>query len=119
MTSTDHAIEQIARVCHEANRAWCQVNGDYSQLPWFEAPEWQRQAAITGVNFALLNPNAPPGAQHDAWLADKKAHGWSYGPSKDEKLKTHPCILPFEELPHFQQAKDKLLPAIVSALAQP
>jgi hypothetical protein len=35
---------------------------------------------------------------------------------KDAELKTHPCLVPFEELPKFQQQKDRLFRAIVKAL---
>jgi hypothetical protein len=34
MTTTD-----IAKVCHETNRAYCETLGDNSQPPWEEAPE--------------------------------------------------------------------------------
>lgn len=30
-------IEQIARVCHEVNRAYCESMGDTSQVPWEDA----------------------------------------------------------------------------------
>ena len=29
----------IAQICHAANRAYCQLLGDNSQLPWSEAPD--------------------------------------------------------------------------------
>lgn len=106
----------IARVCHEANKAWCEANGDNSQKPWSEAEQWQRDSALKGVKFALANPAAPDSAQHDAWMADKIADGWRYGEVKDGTAKTHPCIVPFEKLPHHQQAKDKLFKAIVHSL---
>ena len=106
----------IAIVCHQANKAWCEVNGDKSQKDWNEAEEWQRDSAIKGVMFALNNPDAPDSAQHDAWSEDKKAHGWVYGEVKDAEAKTHNCLVPFEELPEHQQKKDKLFRAIVNAL---
>lgn len=34
-------VEQIARMAHEANRAYCQALGDDSQPAWEDAPEWQ------------------------------------------------------------------------------
>ena len=43
--------EQIARVAHEANRAYCLSLGDPSQLPWEEAPDWAKESAIDGVRF--------------------------------------------------------------------
>ncbi len=110
-------IEAIARVCHEANRAWCEANGDHSQRPWDEAEQWQRDSAITGVRFALDNPDAPASAQHDAWSRDKIADGWTYGLVKDAAAKTHPCLVPFEQLPEQQQAKDRLFKAVVASLA--
>ena len=106
----------IAVVCHQANKAWCQANGDESQRDWHEAEQWQRDSAVKGVQFAIDNPDAPDSAQHDAWSADKRADGWIYGVEKNSVLKTHPCLVPFDQLPHFQQAKDKLFRAIVNAL---
>ncbi len=110
-------IELIARICHETNRAWCEAIGDHSQKPWDQAEDWQRESAIAGVKFALRNCLAPESAQHDAWMADKLRAGWRYGPVKDADKKEHPCILPFDQLPPEQQAKDKLFRGIVYALS--
>jgi hypothetical protein len=109
-------ITHIAMLCHEANRVWCALNGDSSQKFWIDAEEWQRESAKKGVEFAIANPDAPASAQHQAWSDDKIANGWKYGPVKDAELKTHPCLVPFEELPEYQQKKDKLFKAIVAAL---
>jgi hypothetical protein len=110
-------IEKIARVCHEANRAWCEANGDTSQVAWDKAQAWQREAAVDAVKYALANPNAPASAQHDSWTQFKLSDGWRYGPAKDATTKTHPWLVPFDELPPEQQAKDRLLMAIVKALS--
>lgn len=109
-------VISIAFVCHQANKAWCIQNGDNSQKDWNEAEEWQRDSAIKGVQFRLDNPEAGKSAQHDAWMADKVADGWVYGETKDAEAKTHPCIVPFGELPEFQQKKDALFCGIVDAL---
>ncbi len=110
------AVNQIAQVCHEANRAWCEVTGDLSQKLWDDAEPWQRESAWDGVRFALSHPDAPASAQHEAWSADKRAQGWVYGERKDGVSKTHPCLVPFEQLPLEQQLKDVLFKAIVDAL---
>lgn len=107
---------EIARVCHEANRALCLAFGDDSQLPWDDAPAWQRDSAKEGVRFIMANPDAPVSATHDSWSAQKFADGWAYGEVKDAEAKTHPCLVPFEELPPGQQAKDHIFGAIVRAL---
>jgi hypothetical protein len=109
--------EAIARVCHEANRAYCLSLGDTSQLPWDEAPEWQRVSAIKGVEFSLAHPDAPPSASHDSWLEEKRATGWSWGPVKDPERKLHPCFVPYGQLPVDQRRKDALFQAVVRALA--
>lgn len=111
-------IEQIAQVCHATNLAFCESIGDDSQKPWDLARQWQRDSAIKGVEFALANPNAPASAQHNAWVTDKAMDGWIYGKEKDPTLKTHPCMVTYEELPVEQRLKDYLFKAIVSAFVQ-
>lgn len=109
-------IETIARVTHEANRAWCECHGDFSQAEWDDAPDWQKESARAGVRFHLANPDADASASHVEWLRHKQAEGWVYGPVKDSSRKEHPCMVPFEELPAHQQAKDRLFRAVVHAL---
>jgi hypothetical protein len=49
-------IEAIAKVAHEINAAFCLAYNDNSQTSWDEAPEWQRESAINGVNFHIKKP---------------------------------------------------------------
>ncbi len=109
---------QIARICHEANRAYCAQLDDDSQLPWEDTPEWQRVSAIKGVEFHLANPGASPSRSHEEWLKEKEATGWKYGPVKDPVKKEHPCFLPYDELPAEQRLKDSLFTAIVNVFSQ-
>jgi len=39
-----HKIEDIARMCHQINKSYCEAIGDYSQVDWENAPEWQKQS---------------------------------------------------------------------------
>lgn len=112
----ENKLEYIAKACHEANRVWCQANGDFSQQHWQEAEQWQRDSAIVGVKYRGDNPQAKQDSQHNAWMQDKINDGWVFGEAKDAEKKTHPCIVPFEQLPEFQQKKDALFCAIVDAL---
>ena len=109
--------EQIAKVAHEVNRAYCKALGDMSQQAWENAPEWQRNSAIKGVAFHRANPDAGPDHGHNAWLREKEADGWKYGPVKDVKKKEHPCFVPYDELPVEQKAKDFLFREVVRQLA--
>lgn len=110
-------IQQVAQICHETNAAYCRSIGDASQKAWPDAQEWQRQSAIRGVRFALARPSAPASAQHDAWLTDKLADGWKFGPVKNASTKEHPCCVPYEDLPTEQKTKDYLFKAVVQAFA--
>ena len=110
-------VEQIARLCHEANRGYCAALGDQSQVPWELAPEWQRRSAIAGVEYHLAHPDSTPADSHRSWLSEKERDGWKYGPVKDPERKEHPCFVPYEQLPKEQQAKDFIFLAIVRAAA--
>lgn len=109
-------IEEIARVAHEVNRGYCQALGDDTQLPWEEAPEWQKKSAMLGADLHLHSSESSPKDSHESWMAQKLTDGWKHGAKKDEKKKTHPCIVPFDKLPVEQQAKDFIFRAIVLAL---
>lgn len=108
-------IENCARVAHEINRAYCDAIGDHSQKPWDEADEWQRKSARLGVGVALGGATAEE--QHEAWLAVKLSDGWVHGPVKDATAKTHPCLVPYADLPPEQRIKDSLYIAAVRVVA--
>ena len=105
-------IEKIAKLCHEVNKTYCESIGDHSQPKWEDAPGWQKESAIAGVNFHLENETTPE-QSHESWLKQKELDGWKYGPIKDGIKKEHPCFVPYEELPKEQQVKDHLFKAIV------
>lgn len=111
--------ETIAKVCHEANRAYCQSIGDMSQPSWEEAPDWQKKSAINGVLFHMntltMGSTPMPSASHESWLKEKQADGWKYGKVKDPEKKEHPCFVPFDELPVEQKLKDYIFCSVVKA----
>lgn len=108
-------MDDIARVCHEVNRAYCEALGDNSQVRWGDAPEWQHVSARLGVDLHLSGDFGPE-ASHISWMKKKLDDGWTYGPVKDAEKKEHPCLVPFAELPREQQAKDYIFRAVVHAL---
>lgn len=113
--ATDKMILACAEVVHEANRIYCEAIGDTSQVPFKQAPAWQRDSAIDGV-IAALN-GATPRELHENWCATKRADGWVFGTAKDADAKTHPCLVPYAELPPQQQAKDRLFGEVVRAMS--
>lgn len=108
--------ETIAKVYHEANKAYCESLGDMSQKSWAEADEWQRTSAIKGVAFHRANRFASPADSHNSWMKEKEAEGWKYGPVKDVEKKEHPCYVPYNELPFAQRVKDYIFKAVVNSM---
>lgn len=111
------SVAAIAALCHAANVAFCRSLGDDSQPDWSDAPDWQKASAIDGVNFHLANPGAGDAASHENWLKVKEADGWVFGETKDPEKKTHPCMVPFDQLPKEQQFKDTLFRTLVHQIA--
>ena len=109
-------IEDIAKFAHELNKAFCLSIGDASQPSWEDAKEWLRSSALNGVKFHIENPDASPSASHDNWLKEKISDGWVYGEVKDPDAKTHPCCVPYDELPTEQKSKDYIFKQTVESL---
>lgn len=108
--------EQIARVAHQINKAYCEALGDTSQPAWEDAPDWQRSSAMNGVAFHRANPDAGPDHSHKEWMKEKESAGWKFGPEKDPEKKEHPCFMPYDKLHVEQKAKDYLFRAVVHSL---
>lgn len=107
-------VEQIAQVCHGANRAYCDAIGDHSQVDWNDAPDWQKTAAFESVQHVLSGET--PAQLHESWCASKVRDGWSLGDVKDAGAKTHTCLVPYPDLPLEQRLKDALFHAVVNEL---
>lgn len=110
-------LEPVARVIHAAIRTWSSAHGQPDMPDWDVAPQWMKDSTFASIKFVLEHPDADAGAQHVQWMEQRRAQGWSYGPVRDEVRKTHPMLVPFDQLPIMEQKKDDLVSAIVRALA--
>ena len=45
---------------------------------------------------------------HDNWAAGRIAEGWTYGPVRNDELKQHPCLVPYNELPDSEKEYDRV-----------
>lgn len=109
-------VEQVAKICHEANRAYCEARGDNTQRTWAHADDWQRVSAVEGVKTLLKYPGLTPQQVHENWLQRRVAEGWKYAPVKNAEKKEHPCICTYDKLPEGERAKDTLFMSVVAAL---
>ena len=44
---------------------------------------------------------------HEVWAQSRISQGWVYGPDRSDALKTHPCLIPYEDLPEVEKAYDR------------
>lgn len=43
---------------------------------------------------------------HEVWAESRLSQGWTYGEQRNDELKTHPCLVPYEELPEEEKEYD-------------
>ena len=44
---------------------------------------------------------------HEVWAETRIKQGWTYGEQRNDDLKTHPCLVPYEELPECEKEYDR------------
>lgn len=54
--------------------------------------------------------------EHSRWSWDKRLNGWIYGITKDSLRKTHPGLIPYEDLAESEKEKDRELVKMIPSL---
>lgn len=44
---------------------------------------------------------------HEVWAESRVHQGWTHGDKRDDTLKTHPCLVPYEDLPEEEKEYDR------------
>lgn len=44
---------------------------------------------------------------HEVWAQTRISQGWTYGATRDDKKKHHPCLVPYEDLPESEKVYDR------------
>lgn len=44
---------------------------------------------------------------HEVWAASRMSEGWTYGKERNDALKQHPCLIPYDELPETEKDYDR------------
>ena len=70
------------------------------------ANEDQMKSLIDGIRYADEHPNMTPEQNHENWMKMKISQGWKCGPIKDFEKKTHPDLVPFDQLSDVEKRKD-------------
>ncbi len=105
-------VEACAKAAHETNRAFAALHDD-QQPSWEDASEEIRESSRKGVRKMLANPTLTAENLHQEWVDEKAKSGWKHGQTKDEKAKTHPSMVAFDQLPESEKFKDELFRTVV------
>ena len=103
------APDLIYKRCAQMFDINCRINHAFNSTPlkaWEDAEEWEITSTLYSLLFNRICQDAPPSAEHERWLKERESQGWSYGPVRDDKLKHNPNMVPYKNLPVYQQAKD-------------
>ena len=44
---------------------------------------------------------------HDHWATQRMDEGWTYGPERDDRRKTHPDLVSYDDLPESEKEYDR------------
>ena len=44
---------------------------------------------------------------HEVWAQSRLSQGWTFGPERDDNLKTHPSLIPYEKLSEQEKQYDR------------
>lgn len=44
---------------------------------------------------------------HEIWAQNRINDGWTYGRERNDEKKTHPCLIPYEDLPEEEKKYDR------------
>jgi hypothetical protein len=109
---------QVARVIHAANAEMQAILGhDVISVPWFWEPLSVRRVTVNGVSQTRAH-DLTAEENHNVWLRQKLAQGWVHGPEKDPERKTHPAMLPWDQLEPENRDQAELFTAVVRALSR-
>lgn len=45
---------------------------------------------------------------HDLWALQRLGDGWTYGPQRDDGMKQHPSLIPYDQLPEDEKEYDRV-----------
>ena len=127
-------LERLARAVHEIYCEDLEARGQRGEMlvSWEELPEHYREqsrraardipeklARIDHVMIPARSHDVPydfPGEaledlaeyEHERYVKDKEADGWTYGEERDEARKTNPTLVSWEELAEEEREKDRV-----------
>ena len=103
----------LAESCYEATKVISEQILSEEKKEWKLVDSDDKAKLLNAVNRAIEKRITDPSVSHGEWITDMIKDGWQYGEKYDEVKKTHPCMIPYDQLPVGQQTKDYIFLAIL------
>lgn len=113
-------LERQAIFVYQAARLQARaVDAPVIPEPWDEREEPFRLQFL-GVIAMMMSPErkSSPEELHDDWVKAYEKMGWTYAPHRNPVLKTHPDMVPFDQLEQREQDKDAVFVALCEIARQ-
>ena len=55
---------------------------------------------------------------HEVWSKTRIEQGWTYGKKRDDVLKQHPCLVPYEELKEYNILPEAFDPRVADVVSR-
>jgi ryanodine receptor 2 len=75
-------------------------------MPYVPKPFDTQAVTLDAATLTLVERLAA--CIHDAWAAGRLKEGWTYGPSRDDDQREHPCLIPYEDLEENEKEIDRI-----------
>ena len=75
--------------------------------PYIPKPIDTSAIRLTDAQQALVEALAEN--VHDVWAEKRLQEGWRFGATRDDGARTHPCLVPYKDLPDSEKAYDRVL----------
>ena len=108
-------IEELTKTLYEATR----LEAEWSHrtiVPerWEQRDEKFRKQMIELIGRYMEMEKLPtPEEAHNSWMESYFKMGWKYGEKRDPILKTHPDLVPYDNLPQDEKDKDAIFLILV------
>ena len=108
-------IPDVARIAYEMTR-WYGLTVGIDTPIWDNATVMEQKKAFIGVLYHLDHLEETVQENHDTWRKAMEKDGWVYGIKQDGEAKTHPALIPYEELSEQHRAMDAIFTGAVRSL---
>lgn len=96
---------------------WSSLSEDAKDANRTQADHIPVKLLLAGIPLAITTPNniqfSPEQIEelaiieHKRWMAHRYLYGWDYGPTRNDQLKLHPSLVPWEEISEAEKQKDR------------